>query len=320
MNKTAKKVFRVLGVIASILLSIVFVAMLIATPIYSAAVSMLTPRNITEIIRNIDYVELLLENEEVMDAVGDAIEDSTGIKSEIKTYVEPIMESGIAEEIVTIYVEDITAIIDGDVTEYTINKQTLTGLVDKHMDEIVDLVEENAPEGTVIPKEEIKKTVNETVDTYGEQLIEAMPKPKEVYSMAQEIKKETPIIMLASGSVSYILYGIIALLAVLIFFCLFGGGRGFLCIGIDALIAALFLFAFAALINGSGLLVELLGSIPGIEELLTPIISLFLSNTMTAAIIVAIAGVLSIVAYILCIIYKSKRAAAKGENLPQITV
>ncbi len=315
MNKTVKQVFRVLGIIASILLSIIFVLMLIVTPIYSAVTSLLKPQNITEIIRNIDYMEILLSNDQTLDAIDDIIEDSTGMKSDIKTYIEPILESDIAEEIVSICVEDITGIISGETTEYTLNKQTLSGIVNKHMDEVITLIRENAPEGATIPEEEIRKIVIETVDTYGGDLIEALPKPKEIHSMAKELQEETPVMILTNGYISYILYGIIALLAVAIFFCLYGRGRGFLCIGIDALVAALFLFAFAALVNASGVLTELLKSVPEIEELLTPVIDLFLSKTLIASLVIAILGVLCIAAYIVCIIYKNKRAAAT-ENLP----
>lgn len=310
MNKTAKQVFRVLGVIASILLSIVLVAMLIIAPVYSVAKSLVRPQNITQIIRDIDYAELLLDSGAVDETLGEFVEVAPELKEHMETYVKPIMQSPIMEEVVEIYAEDVAAILDGSATAFTLNEQLLSDIASKHMDQVIDIVRENTPEGTTIPEDVIRQKVSETVDTYGSELIAAMPDVEEVKEMVSSLQQDSAAALVLDTSVPYILYGAVALIAVLIFFCLYGGGRGLLCLGIDSVIAALVLFALCALLGENGIVASLVGAVPGIGTVLMSAISLVGSKTLVVAIIVTVVGVLLIAGYVTWVVLKKKRAAA----------
>lgn len=315
MNNGVKQFFRVLGVIASVLLSIVLVVTLIVVPMYSVTKSLVKPENITKIIQDVDYVELLLGQPQVGETIDEVLEQNPELKEELETYVEPIIQSPIVEDIVTMYAEDVTGIINGELTEYSLNKETLSALVDEHMDTVVGMIQEKVPEGSDVTEEAIREKVSATVETYGDAIIEAMPAPEEIQTMIGGVKEQPVIALAIDSSVPYILYGFIAVLAVLIFFCLYGRARGLLCLGIDALVASLFLFAISFLLGENGLIGGMIGSDPQISSLLSPAIGLLSSKTLLGAIIVIVSGVVLIAGYVAWNVYKNKAAKADDAQL-----
>lgn len=314
MNKTVKQIFRALGIIASIPLSIALVVSLIAVPMYSVTKSLVKPDNITKIIQQIDYSELILNQVNSSGAVEDVLESNPELKEHVEMYIEPIMQSPIVEDMVTMCVDDVTAMFNGEFTEYSLTEETLAALVGEHMDEVVTIIQEKAPEGAALPEEEIREKVNETVQTYGSAIIEALPAPEELQTMVGDAKEQPVVALVTDSTVPIILYGFIALLAVLIFFCLYGRARGLLCLGIDAVVASLFLFAVTFLLGENGLIVGLINSEPGISSLLMPAIGLLASKALLGAIIVVASGVLLIAGYVAWNIHKNKTATPKAET------
>lgn len=318
MNKTVKQIFRVLGVIASVLLSIALVTMLIVVPLYSVTTSLFKPDNITKIIREIDYVDLLFSSGAIEGAVGEVLEVSPEIKEEMETYVKPIVQSPIMEEVVEIYAEDISNILAGEATAFTLDEQMLSEIVNTHIDDVVTLVQEQAPEGTTVPEEEIRQKVTETVETYGGAFIKALPDAETIQGMTAGVQENSVATLALDSSTPYILYGVIAVLAVLIFLCLYGRGRGFLCLGIDSIIAATVLFALWFLLSGNGIVTDLVNSVPEVSAVLMPAVTLLISKTLWGAVVVAVTGVLFIAAYVACTVYCNKRAAQTADTTPPL--
>ena len=56
---SGKKVLNVLGIIASIFLSIVLVAILMVTPVTFSATSLLNGNNIARLVKSVDYEEII---------------------------------------------------------------------------------------------------------------------------------------------------------------------------------------------------------------------------------------------------------------------
>ncbi len=341
MHSTSKTVFRILGIVASVLLSVILVAMLIVTPLYTSVTSIIRPQTITDILRNIDFAEILPLDDLVDDAVGDTVDKATdavavkGIASdtlsdkvvdgttdilsdsmkdnpalqEFNTYIKPLLHSTLAEELIAYYVNDATAVINGEATDITLTTDTLRTLTEKHIDDVVRVVRENAPTDSSLTDEQIKQKVLSAIDEHGAQLLNVLPTADLINDLAAGIRNNPVIALVLNPRVAYTLYGAIAVLAVLIFFCLYGGARGLLCLGIDSLIACLPLAATLLIFGDGGLLLDLAGDMESVNAIIRPLISAITGKLTTQTVVIAVVGVLCIAGYIAWTVYKKKKVA-----------
>ncbi len=335
MSNTTKSVFRVLGVIAAVLLSIALVIMLIVAPLYSAVTSVTKPSTITGIIQSIDFGELLFgetvdstandspddqasavlgaTSEEITDTALDIFENGAE-DAQQKAYLQSLLQSPLAKDILGIYMEDAIAIINGDKTDISLDKATLLMLLEEHMDSIIAILRENSPTPIELTDEQIRQEATKLMEQHAEDLITALPGAQEINTIAEEIRTNPVLTIVFNRAIPFYLYGVIALLAVLIFFCLYGRARGLLCLGIDALIACVPLFVVAVIFGNGALLVSSLG-LEELSAVMLPLISTVGGKILLAAILLAVCGALGIGGYIGYGIYLKKKAAAPTDSV-----
>ena len=310
MNSSAKTALRVLGIFGAVIFSILLVVLMIVAPLYSATTSITDPDTIVSIIRNIDYTDFLLSEEILGGSIEDTLTEDVELPEEVKTYILPIVQSPVMDDVVSVYVEDVLDTFRGEQADFRLTPQVLESIVDEHMDTIVTLIQENAPEGTVIDTAKAQNTVRNAARTYGDKFIDALPAAETIRGIAEDFQSSSPATVLIEPSVLYVLYGVIALLAVFVFFCRFEKLKGLLWLGIDALIASLPLFlVFAVIGDGTGI-ADALSVVSSVGAILLPTLSILSNKTMIGAIVLAVAGVLFIAGFITYTVVKNKRAAA----------
>ncbi len=319
MSSSAKTAWRVLGIIASVFLSIALIAMLIAAPIISATTSIVKPSTITDILRNIDLSALTDTTsrpiaEEITTPVAkarvamptDIDLDDIAETEQAKELLAALLQTPLADDIVELYIDDVTTILNGNAASSSLTPEALQAIAAKHMDDIITIVQQHIPEAANISKDELQQQITDAINQNSDDILAALPDANELTELAEDIRTIPAVTMLFSRTLPWILYGTIAMLAVLIFFCLYGRARGLLCLGIDALIACLPLFAVAMLLGDGSDIVTLIGAPTAVSSVLVPAIVAVSSKILLSAIILAVAAVACIAGYIAYNIYRKK--------------
>ena len=152
MKKSGGAIFlNVLGIFASVILSIIFVICAFALPVYYSVAGMLQPKTLTTVIQNIDYVEIIKQSPEVNKVIEDIGVDSTAANDIIKSKEVGKLLEDCTGKLTEILGDKAAKIEDLDAS-------FLQGLVDEHIDDILNVVDEK----TEIPisKEDIKTGIN----------------------------------------------------------------------------------------------------------------------------------------------------------------
>ncbi len=154
------KVLNALGIIGSVLLSILFVLMAFAVPICYSAADLLSPKTLTTAIQNVDYVEVLRESDKV-----DQIVEDMGID---KKTADEIMKSEEVGELLEDVSDDLTEIlVDPDSDLDKVDGDFLQKYVDKHFDDIFPIIEEKSDDR--LDRDEVKRGIDQIVkDNDGE--------------------------------------------------------------------------------------------------------------------------------------------------------
>ncbi len=317
MNDTTKSVFRVLGILAAILLSIALIALLIVAPLYNTTVSITKGETIAKVIRSIDYTTLLPDEDSAGDIIQSGMEEVADgnivLEDNLDNYIVPVIESPLVEDVIGLYIDDIAAALeDGDAIA-TLTPEALAALTDKHMDDVIEIAKEHTPNGDELTDEEIRQTVTAIVDTHGEEFIEALPDADTVRTVIED-SSIAPVVNVVFGkTVPYVLYGVILLLAVLIFFCLYGRARGLLCLGIDALIAGLPLVVICLLLSDAPTLITTLGLGEDVSGILLPLINTLSGNLLTGTIVLIVVGLLLVAGYVVYNVVQNNRTKTTTE-------
>ena len=132
MKKSGGAIFlNVLGIFASIILSIIFVIFAFALPVYYSVAGMLQPKTITTVIQNIDYVEIIKQSPEVNKVIEDIGVDSTVANDIIKSKEVGKLLDDCTEKLTEVLGDKAAKIEDLDAS-------FLQGLVDEHIDDILN--------------------------------------------------------------------------------------------------------------------------------------------------------------------------------------
>ncbi len=344
MTTTAKSVWRVLGQVASVLLSIVLVILLLIAPLYSAAASLLQPSTVTGILQEcvsalMQEADATLEEQTpalsnqksgvkgaVITPSSDTPIDADAIADTAQNYLTTLLGTPLAEDFIALYMNDVYAALNGEIIEPSLNYNSLKQLADTHMDDIVVIIKDNVPETASMSDEELRHHINKAIDENSEDIIAILPNMESISSAADEIR-QIPVVALAfNRMLPYYLYGVVLLLGVMIFFCLYGGARGLRCLGIDALVACIPLYGIAWLIGDGSTLASFIGMPAEESTVLVPIMSTFSGRILTGAIILTVLGILFIGGFIAFCTYKKKKAQTAvpaieaNTAIPDITI
>ena len=295
--ETGKKVLNVLGILASILLSIKLVLALTVLPATLSALSLLTPQNLANAVTKIDVVEM----------VSSVIADSDmEIPPEQVQQLQAVLSSDAAKEIVSVYTQSVVDTLGGQTDVQGLTPDMLRQLVNENMDGITKALKESGGEFAEVSEQELAEGIQQIVDEQAEALVEMLPDPQELKaSLTEDV---LPVDMdllqiLQEGAVTMaklILIAVVVVLSLLIFGCRFVQWRGLKWLGVDLLIAGL----LSGIICGAlGVVKELVsGLIPENFPFYSVYDSLFgtlSTGTTIRTVIMAVVAVLFLVGYIL---------------------
>ncbi len=293
------KPLRVLGMIGGVLFSIVLIITLIASLLFSVAASITKPNTIVTLIKDFSLTEQIMDDPSITDAI-----EQEGIPAEL---VADLLDSPFFKDTVEAYTEDIIASVQGKQPDVIFNEQTVKQFAEEHMDSLVALVEKHMPEGTQATEAEIESALRNMADSYATSLVQAIPTGEQLKEMLVETELQKPVEFLVSSTVPTVLYTVIGVLAVLIFVCLLHKFRGLLCLGIDALVAALPLFALYLALSGESVTSSLLGDS---TTLVATLVSVLVGKLGVYLIVLSVVGVLFIAGFITYHILAKKKACA----------
>lgn len=293
------KTLRVLGTIGGVLFSIVLIFALIGSLFFSVTASLVKPETIMTLAKEYSLTEQVMGDASVNDAIS-----QEGIPTEL---VNDLLDSPFFKDTVEAYTNDVVAAVQGKQPDVVFNEQTVKQFAEDHLDSLVGLVKKHAPEDSQITDDEIQTAVRELADEYATILVEAMPSGEQVREMLVESEIQKPMELLVGTTVPVVLYTIICVLAAIIFVCLLHKFRGLLCLGIDALIAAVPLFIVYLALSNEALIASMLGES---ATLAATLIAVLVGKLGVYLILLTLVGVLFIAGYITYTVLMKKKAAA----------
>ena len=282
---SGKKILNVLGILASIFLSVVLVANLMVAPIAFSAMSLLNGRNISKLVKSIDYEEI--------------IENQTGDTLESEMLVE-LLESDMFEELIDVYSKDVSSVLLGKNTDIKFNEDFVEDWMEDNIDELVELFEEA---GTFEDKSssEIRKEVEKNIDEVAEQIAKEIPTAKELKRQLSRENKEAKEIFGVLESLNALkatLIVTIIVLSGLIFVCRLFDFRGFKWLYIDLFIATAFsAIICAGLSVAKALIGEAARTEAGVSSVVEQLFSTLTTGVIVRTVIMLVAAIGLVIAY-----------------------
>lgn len=312
------KTLRILGTIGGVVFSIALIVALICSLIFSVSASLTKPETIVTLAKEYSIVEQVMGDASINQAL-----TQEGVPTELVT---ELIDSPFFEDTVEAYTEEVIAAVQGKETAAPFNEDMVKQFAEKHMDSLIPLVKKYIPENVQVSDEEIEGALKELTDQYADTIVQAMPSGEQVKEMLVATEIQKPAELLVSTTVPIALYVTIGVLAAIIFVCLLHRFRGLLCIGIDALIAAVLLLVSYLVLNNDALITSLLADS---AQLAAPLISVLSTKLGVYLIVLTVVGVLFIAGYITYTMLMKKKVAENAvlveevaenvEPLPEMT-
>ena len=295
------KTLRVLGIIGGVLFSILLVLSLLLSFVIPAVPSMVNPESMISLVKEMDIADELAENETIQDILREQNID--------EDVLDELVETDFFEAVVEKYTKEMIASVkDGDNVNF--NEKTIRRLADKHMDDLVDVVQDHMLPGESATDEEIRDAIRDITDEYGKEFVAILPTDDDFEDMLGD---SAPIAsLLFNNSLHIALYVCSALIAALVFVCLLHKFRGVLCLGIDTLVTSFLLLTvcvFIALLTENGAF-DFWDADEDYARILTPILALLAQKTLLPTVVYAVIGLLLVGGYILVTMLIAKKQAA----------
>jgi len=299
--RAMKKICNYFGIFLAWILSIAFVAALVAAPIALTALSAVQPAKVTDFLAEVDvsdidisaYIPITEENQQ-MDAA-----------------VQDLLASDAAKKLMELYMTDVYSAFGGEPGEALLTVDALMQIVEEHIEDLVRIVQENDL-GVGLTAEELGEEIRHVVREEAPSLLAQLPAPQEY---ASELVGETPqlqtlfTMVVQKEQIEMAVILGLSLLAILIFVCRLPGFRGVRWLATDLYIAAVFLALQTALLAfGTNLIEGLLSEMP-FRSLIMQVVATLANSVGIWTVIVAVLAVLLTVVYSLI-----HKAAQKGEH------
>ena len=283
--KVLKGIANVFGILLALVLSLVLFATLIATPVVSAAGTFMQTDTLKKVVKNIDYAELFKE----MEITGDMSE--SGLDPEL---ISTLMETGMVEEIVGIYADGVFDLLEGKTDEVVLSADTVNDILQKYLDDIVPIVKAMIPAEYPVPDETIRSMTSEMLKEYSGEIAGMLP-------AADDLGLNTEVVMavnmLRNGTVLWGVIGVVGVLSVLIVACRFMRFKGFMWLGVVYILSGAITFLMS-MSMGDAVKAVVAATEPGVEAVVTPIVSIMAAELMKGAGVLAGLAVLFILVFV----------------------
>ncbi len=321
------KTLNVLGIVFAWIISIVLVVALVVTPVVMSAMSLLNPKTLTAVLTEtltaepresadasgaVDGAEIMLlatdsdtatKNDSAEALITpEMVKDLLGVEVDEKGLKE-VLASDPMQEVLSAYTEDLTNVITGD-GEAKFNGDEVKKIVNKNLDEIVEVLQKVSPELAEKSVEELRDQIRTTVEDKADSFVEVLPNPEEV---KEDLVNEVPVaedvlnILAKKNLLKWGLIGALVVLAVIIFFLRFRGFRGLRWLAVDLFVAAgIGAVVCVALVVISPIVLASLekNGVAAVSALLSAVIATLTSGLIWRYAVMLGAGVVLLVGYI----------------------
>lgn len=299
--KTFKIVMNVFGIIGASFLSILLVIALMATPMVSAVTAFFQGENITKIVTSVDYTEIIT-------AEMDMSEIGATQQAEIELFDE-LMDSEMMKDIIELCVDNIFAVMEGTAENNGITAEDIKDIAEEHMDELKAIVKTYIGDTIPLTEETLDEMTTSLIDECATDIAEMMPTAEDL-GLDDEVLNV--IVNLRNGTYFWIVFGITAGLTLLVMLCQVMRFKGFMWIGVDYLVAAVFTLISSFAMKAADLSM-LLGDEIGVASVFSAATGIIFSEMLKCAGIMALLGVLFIVIFVVGRKLLKKSKATKAE-------
>lgn len=297
---TGMKVLNVFGIIFAWILSILLVIFLVVSPITLSAMSVATPKNLAQIVSDIELPQLLeIAGEDLIDPENEEM--------------AALLETNTVKEIYDIYMTNVLSILDSDIVPEALTEEKLQDIAHRNIDEFYQMALSEMPELALVPEETAKQQLESEIVDGLKEMTASLPTAEQLKQMlTQEPTVATAFDVLnAMDAAKMVFVGFIVALAVLVFVCRLFGFRGFRWLAVDLFVASGF----------SGLICAGLGmSTSVVDELVadSPIAGLFagkLLGSFTNGVYIR-TGIMFASAVVLLVVYIIIKKARARKAVP----
>lgn len=307
--QNGKKVFNVLGIVASAVLSVVLVLVLTVLPTVLSALSLLTPQTLVNAVSKVDFGEMILSMAE---------ESGADMDTEQAKQLGTFFSTDAAKEILKVYTQNVFDILGGESDTQGLTPDLLRQLVDENMDGIAKALRESGGKYAQMSEQELVDDIQKSINEKAEDIIEMLPDPQELRESLTEEALPVSLELLRKSVISAAklsLIGIAVVLSLMIFGCRFVQWRGLKWLAVDLLVAGVLSGGICAVLGVGKSLVDVFDQTGSwVQVLLDSLFSsLSAGATVRTVIMLAIAAVL-LTAYILICKNRKKQTAPVVET------
>ena len=305
------KTWNTLGKLAAFFLSIaLFFSLILSALFYSVSV-FIQPEHIADVVQNINYSELILEDEDISQFL-----EESGIDPE---FAEGLLSSDTMHDMITLYGDDLFASFAGDEYSTLFNPESISQIIQLNADELVEEARHyfstlEDVDLSAMSNGEIKQVILDNADELSEQIFDILPTPEEIVVTTDngdpDAEKNTQQVMRSIAELQNGTYGLkVALVAlvlsILIFVCrLPKKFQGFIWLAVDYILASGLLFL---MVRGANAIIGQLEIQSSIESLLVSVAGDFFGKLQMFTIFVFVFAVIFVAAYVLLRIKKKPR-------------
>ncbi|MBQ8813189.1 MAG: hypothetical protein IJZ85_01645 [Lachnospiraceae bacterium] len=304
--KALKVIANIFGVLIALVLSLILTVFLIASPVISAATSFMQSDTLRKVVKNIDYTEMVMANEELAASLSESGIDGAMLES--------LLDTEMVEEILTVYVDSVFAVLEGEADRITLTEETINKIIQEHIDELLPIVKAYIGDQYPITDEMLKPMVSEMMEDYAGDIVLMLPDADDLGLDAEMIEL---ISLTRNGTVLIGVVAVAAVLSLLILLCRFVRFKGFMWLGVEYLLSAA-VTLLAAFGMGSATKAMLVSAAPGSEVIAEPILAVVSAELLKGGGVLAGLAVLFILIFALGrVMLKKRRERLESETVYQ---
>lgn len=288
-----KKVLNVFGIIFGVIFSFALIGSLVVAPALFGACEFVQTDNLKKIVNEMDIKAI-------------AMDSMVSTSAEEAEMMDVLLESGMLDEILDLYIEDLFTELDGNQTAKKLTKESVTVILENHMDTFVEMTKSQLDEQTLqlISDEEIAALLEESLGETAQGMVDSFPT---IYDMGLDQETLNTIGTLRDGLVGTVGVVLVAVFAVIVFICQFPRFKSFMWLGVDFVIGGGLTLVLATSLEV--ILKAALTSIPLGTAILNPVVETFAGAMKKGALLELGLAVLFIVIFIVGRVILKKKAA-----------
>ena len=291
-----KKVLNVFGIILGVFFSVALIISLSVTPVLSGATNFFKTDNLQKMVNTIDFADILTE--------------SMGEMSDAETQMlDTFLETGVVEELVNLYIEDLLAELDGNPTAKKLTPDAVLRILDKHMDMLVQMTKSQMDAETLqyVTDADIEGMLRQGLEQESSSLIASFPSLQDI-GIDEEVLDMVRI--LRDGFVLKVGIALVVVFALIVFVCQFPRFKSFMWLGVDFVLGGGLTLVIAVCFDL--ILKAAMVSMPLGADILNPMVEVFTGSMKIGALIELGLAVLFIVIFVV------GRKLLKKKAVPQM--